>query len=124
MNSLFLKLASKEKDIHDEFYDFILNLEHVLREITLRNRLVVLIYARNFIWLTTAEVTPKDPINTFHGHSQIISDPIHIPLIFSFGFYLFLTNQRNLVIKAWVHPFTHPNYHHETASMKCNLKIE
>ena len=49
MNSLFLKLASKEKDIHDEFYDFILNLEHVLREITVRNRLVVFIYARNFI---------------------------------------------------------------------------
>ena len=49
MNSLFLKLASKEKDIHDEFYDFILNLEHVLCEITVRNRLVVLIYARNFI---------------------------------------------------------------------------
>lgn len=124
MNSLFLNLASKEKDIHDEFYDFILNLEHVLREITAWNRLVVLIYARNFIWLTTTEVTPKDALNAFHDHIQIISDPIHILLIFSFGFYLFLTNQRNLVIKAWVHPFTHPNYHHEIASVKCNLKIE
>ena len=49
MNSLFLKLTSKEKDIHDEFYDFILNLEHVLREISARNRLVVLIHVRNFI---------------------------------------------------------------------------
>ena len=70
--------------------------------------------------MTTTDVTPKDSLNTFYGHSQIISDPVHILLIFFSWFYLVFTKQPNLVIKARVHPSTHPNYHHEIASVKFN----
>ena len=43
-----VSLSRSPSEIHDEFHDFILNLEHVLCESTAKNRLFVVICAGNF----------------------------------------------------------------------------
>ena len=61
---------------------------------------------------------------TSYGCSQIISDPSLILSNSSSCIELIFTNQPKLVIESGVHPFLHPNCHHQIIFAKRNLKIE
>ena len=57
------------------------------------------------------------------GLSQIIKEATHILESSSLSIDLIFTTQPTSVVESGVHPFLHPNYHHQSGFAKFNLQI-
>ena len=127
-----VSLNRSPSQTQDEFDILLVSFEQLIGDIIAKNPLFVLITGdfnvRSTNWwkndLSTSEGTQVDSLNTFHGLSQIISDPTHVLPNSSSCNDLIFTNQPNLVTESEFHPPLHPKYHHQIVFAKLNLKVK
>ena len=127
-----VSLYRSPSQTQDEFDIFLISFEQMIGDIIAKNPLFVLITGdfnvRSTNWwkndLSTSESTQLDSLTTSYGLSQIISDPTHILPNSSSCIDFIFTNQPNLVTESGVHPYLHPNCHHQIVFAKLHLKVE
>ena len=126
-----VSLYRSPSQTQDEFDIFLVSFEQLIGDIIAKNPLLVLItddfnvISTNW-WkndLSTSEGNQVDSLTTFHGLSQIISDPTDILPNLSSWIDLIFINQPNLVTESGFHPSLHPKCHHQIVFAKLNLKV-
>ena len=72
---------------------------------------------------TSFEGSTIESITSQFGLHQLINEPTDLLQNSSPCINLIFTSQPNIVVKSSVHPFLHPNCHHQIIFAKFNLKI-
>ena len=73
--------------------------------------------------INTNEGTKIDAISSSYGLQQLISQSAHLLAHSSSFIDLIFTDQPSLVVDSGTHPYLHPNWDHQIAYCKLDLKI-
>ena len=116
----------------NEFDDFLLNLEKLLNQISqLKSSFLVILgdfNARSRSWwcedITSRKGTQLESLTISCGLHHLIFDLTHLLPSLSSCIDLIFTDQPNFVVDSGVHPYLHPNCHHQITFSIYNFKVE